>query len=76
MDKPVYLPLFLRDPGYDLTVVDADGSWQTYDLKEEITSHFPDTVDIGEDWLGDVVPLQVSHVYTELLHLEKIVKFD
>jgi hypothetical protein len=27
---------------------------------------------------GDVVPLlvQVSHVYTELLHLEKIVKFD
>jgi hypothetical protein len=24
----------------------------------------------------DVVPLQVSHLYTELLHLEKIVKFD
>jgi hypothetical protein len=24
----------------------------------------------------DVVPLQVSHVYTELLHLEKFVQFD
>jgi hypothetical protein len=48
MDKPVYLPPFLNDPGCDLTAVD-DADWLTDDLKEEITKHFPDTADIDKD---------------------------
>jgi hypothetical protein len=51
MNNPVYLPTFLNDIDLDGTALGGskDEDWLTDDLKEEITSHFPDTNDIGDD---------------------------
>ena len=48
MDLPVYYPDFWDLPDHDFSSVKAD-EWMTIPLKEEISSHYPDSGDIGED---------------------------
>jgi hypothetical protein len=47
MNKPVYFPCFMFDD-VDFSIVEPD-SWMTDDLKEEISGHYPDSVDIKDD---------------------------
>jgi hypothetical protein len=44
----LYLPHFLNDPGLDLSTIDGQ-DWLTDDFKAEITSHFPQADDIGDE---------------------------
>ncbi len=47
MVLPVYLPPFLNNPDFDLSTLDGN-DWLVDALKEEITSHFTELLDIGD----------------------------
>jgi hypothetical protein len=52
MNHPVYIPPFLNNIDFlDVTALNGvkDEDWLTDDLKEEITRHFPDSNDIGDE---------------------------
>jgi hypothetical protein len=47
MNKPVYLPRFMQEM-VDYSSVEPD-AWVTDELKEEISGHYPDAVDISDN---------------------------